>query len=115
MMRASSLAVLAETAAAVPVIIRHSDPSLLTVPSSASVIRFDIWSGVSRFVRIVIWGNCVRSSAAGLGSAMFGNSARGIWFIVAALFRRRPGRLQIGLFYLVTPVISRVDASLQLS
>src|SRR2546426_3642438 len=59
MICASALAVAANARAAVPVIIRHSDPSLLSLPSPSREIRFDIKAGVSRLVISVICGTCV--------------------------------------------------------
>jgi hypothetical protein len=56
MISARALAVPANSRAAVPVTIRHSDPSLLTLPSPSREIRFDITAGASRLVMSVICG-----------------------------------------------------------
>src|ERR1700733_6052511 len=76
MIRAKSLDVPANALAAVPVIIRHSDPSLLSLPSLSRKIFFDIKAGVSRLLISVIYGagvlSLAMSSSAPTGSPLGG-------------------------------------------
>src|ERR1700745_1484111 len=61
---------------AVPVIIRHSDPSLLSLPSLSRKIFFDINGGVSRLLISVICGTGMlqlsMSASASIGSPLGG-------------------------------------------